>query len=63
MVEKRVTGTSRRATNTVSLWELKKEIDERAHQIYLDRIASHEQGDELSDWLRAEAEIEKKHKL
>jgi Trm5-related predicted tRNA methylase len=46
-----------------SLWELRKEIDERAHEIYLDRIASHTQGDELSDWLQAETEVKKRHRL
>lgn len=56
-------GTSAKSKAKVSLWELKKEIDERAHRIYLDRIAAHTPGDELSDWLRAETEIKKKHKL
>jgi len=60
MVEKKA---SKRSKSNISLWELKKEIDERAHQIYLDRIAAHKEGDELSDWLQAESEIKKKHKL
>ncbi|HUX19930.1 MAG TPA: hypothetical protein VMW69_01735 [Spirochaetia bacterium] len=51
------------AKSSITLWELKKQIDERAHQIYLDRISAHKQGDELSDWLLAESEIKKKHKL
>ncbi len=55
--------SSAAAKPTISLWELKKEIDDRAHQIYLDRIAAHKSGDELSDWLQAEAEVKKKHKL
>ena len=60
MAEKK---TSKKSKSEISLWELKKEIDERAHQIYLDRIAAHKEGDELSDWLQAESEIKKKHKL
>jgi Protein of unknown function (DUF2934) len=54
---------SRGASAKISLWELKKEIDERAHQIYLDRISSHKDGDELSDWLQAENEIKSKYGL
>lgn len=60
MAEKKA---SKKSKSEISLWELKKEIDERAHQIYLDRIAAHKEGDELSDWLQAESEIKKKHKL
>ncbi len=60
MAEKKA---SKKAKSDISLWELKREIDERAHQIYLDRIAAHKEGDELSDWLQAESDIRKKHKL
>lgn len=70
MAEKKTGSTPKKAPSTrstakkqISLWELKKEIDERAHQIYLDRISAHRPGDELSDWLQAETEIKKKHKL
>ena len=74
MAEKKIVSTQKKASSAakspstkakarVSLWELKKEIDERAHQIYLDRISAHAPGDELSDWLQAEAEVKKKHKL
>jgi hypothetical protein len=72
MAEKKATDGPKKATapkkkpaakSSITLWELKKQIDERAHQLYLDRIAAHRQGDELSDWLQAEGEIKKKHKL
>lgn len=74
MAEKKTGSTPKKASSTaksaapknkaqISLWELKKEIDERAHRIYLDRISAHTPGDELSDWLQAESEIKKKHRL
>jgi hypothetical protein len=72
MAEKKTSESPRKAVSpkkstgpksTISLWELKREIDERAHQIYLDRIAAHKEGDDLSDWLQAESEVKKKHKL
>jgi len=69
MAEKKSPSSPRKKTaptktpQTISLSDLKNEIDARAHQIYLDRMAAHTPGDELSDWLQAEAEIKKAHKL
>lgn len=47
----------------ISLTALKREIDEQAHAIYRERIASHRTGDELSDWLEAEAVVKKRHRI
>jgi hypothetical protein len=39
------------------------EISKLAEEIYKKRIATNKPGDQLSDWLQAEKEIKKKHKL
>lgn len=44
---------------TVSLTE---EIRAEAQKIYENRLAKHLEGDESSDWLKAEAKIMKRHK-
>lgn len=49
--------------SSVTLEELTREIAVRAHEIFEERIAAGLPGDDLSDWLAAEAEIKKKHKL
>jgi hypothetical protein len=46
-----------------TLEQLQEEIRAKAHEIYLQRISSGEPGDDLSDWLRAEAEIKRKYNL
>ncbi len=46
-----------------SLEQLQEEIRAKAHEIFQRRISSGEPGDDLSDWLRAEAEIKQKYNL
>ena len=46
-----------------SLEQLQEEIKAKAHEVFLKRCAKNEGGDELSDWLKAEAEIKKKYRL
>ncbi len=58
--EKKPAGTVKAS---VTLEQLQREIAARAHQIYVERLAEGRSGDDLSDWLAAEAEIKKKHKL
>jgi hypothetical protein len=43
--------------------ELKEEIQATAQKIYETRQAHHVDGDEVSDWLEAEAQVKKRHKL
>jgi hypothetical protein len=43
--------------------ELKDEIKAMAETIYAQRQAKNLPGDELSDWLAAEAKVKAKHKL
>lgn len=39
--------------------DLRAEIESRAHALYLARAESGQAGDELSDWLAAEADVQK----
>lgn len=39
------------------------EIEKRAYEIYLERMSSNKPGDDISDWLQAEAEIKAKYNL
>ena len=43
--------------------QLKEEIRKTAQRIYSERQAKRMAGDELSDWLTAEAKVKAKHKL
>ena len=45
----------------ISLEQLMQETNERAHELYEERIESRRPGDELSDWLAAEEEVKKRH--
>jgi hypothetical protein len=46
-----------------SLAELQEEIKAESQRIYSERMSSHAEGDELSDWLAAEAKVKAKHKI
>ena len=46
-----------------SLEQLQEEIKAKAHEVYLQRCSKNEAGDEVSDWLKAEADIKKKYSL
>jgi hypothetical protein len=39
--------------------DLRAQIEARAHTLYLERTEAGKAGDELSDWLAAEAEVQK----
>ena len=55
--------TASAAKPTVTLEQLKREIEVRAHQVYEERRAAGRPGDDLADWLAAEAEVKKRYKL
>jgi len=57
---KRTTAVAKPA---VTLEQLQREIAARAHQLYEERLAARRPGDDLADWLAAEAEVKKKYKL
>lgn len=57
------TATVKKQAVRPSLEQLQDEIKALAHQVYLKRCEKQEAGDELSDWLKAEAELKKKYKL
>ena len=57
------TRTTSAAKPAVTLEQLKREISVRAHQIYEERRAAGRPGDDLTDWLAAEAEVKKRYKL
>jgi hypothetical protein len=46
-----------------TLEKLQAEIKAKAHQVYLERTSKGEPGDELSDWIRAEAAVKKTYGL
>ena len=45
------------------LEHFKAEVEERAKEIFLKRIEAKEPGDALSDWLKAEKEIQAKYRI
>ena len=49
--------------NLVQTVELTQEIRTEAQKIYENRKAKHLEGDEDSDWLKAEAKVAQKHKI
>ena len=49
------------ATTTPRLEDLVNEIKARAFDIYLDRARKGQDGNEISDWTKAEKEIKKKY--
>lgn len=51
------------AGKKVELGAFLEEIRARAHEIFEQRARDGVGGDDLSDWLQAEAEIKKKHKI
>ncbi len=65
MAEKKPEGkprTPRAKKPALTLDQLRREIAERAHEIFQERISGRRRGgDELSDWLSAEAEVKKRH--
>ncbi|GAB4221606.1 MAG: hypothetical protein Kow009_11830 [Spirochaetales bacterium] len=44
-----------------SVEQLQEQIRAKAYEFYLRRISTGEPGDDLSDWLRAEAEIKQQY--
>jgi|YNPMSStandDraft_2_1061718.scaffolds.fasta_scaffold00011_36 hypothetical protein len=68
MPPKKLTGASQEKTprsskKKISLQELQIEIEKRAYEISIERRAQGKPGDELSDWLEAEAEVKAKYGL
>jgi hypothetical protein len=56
-------ANSRQKPTTPRLEQFKAEIVARANEIYLKRQETKEEGDALSDWLKAETVIKKKYHL
>ena len=54
---------AKKAAPRPTLEKLQAEIKAKAHQVYLERASRGEPGDELSDWLRAEAMVKKVYGL
>jgi len=54
---------SRGSKKKLTLQELQQEIEKRAYEISIERRAQGKPGDELSDWLEAEAEVKAKYNL
>ncbi|MCX7881791.1 MAG: DUF2934 domain-containing protein [Brevinematales bacterium] len=54
---------TRGSKKKITLQELQQEIEKRAYEISIERRAQGRHGDELSDWLEAEAEIKAKYGL
>lgn len=55
--------TTRGSKKKPTLQELQQEIEKRAYEISIERRAQGKHGDELSDWLQAEAEVKAKYGL
>ena len=54
---------SRKTAKDVNQDDIRKEIEQRAHEIYLARREKGDPGDPQHDWLAAEAEIRTKYQL
>lgn len=52
-----------KATKSVDLSSFLNEIEVKAYEIFLERQRNNTPGDGMSDWLKAETEIKKKHKI
>jgi len=52
-----------KAPDKASPGTLDTEIRAAAQKVYEERQRRHLDGDELSDWLKAEADVKKRHKL
>jgi hypothetical protein len=64
MATKKTTGAEKtKAPKSPDLTSFLHEIKEKAYEIFLKRQMANAPGDELSDWLNAEAEIKKKYKI
>jgi len=61
--KKKAAAPKKPAGKKVDLGEFLEEIRARAHEIFEARARDGIGGDDLSDWLQAEAEIKKKHKI
>ena len=61
--KKKAATPKKPARKKVELGEFLEEIRVRAHEIFEERARNGVGGDDLSDWLQAEAEIKKKHKI
>jgi len=61
--QKKAATLKKPARKKVELGEFLEEIRVRAHEIFEERARNGVGGDDLSDWLQAEAEIKKKHKI
>ena len=55
--------TEKKTESFVDLSKFLKEVELRAYELYQERIGSDKNGDEFSDWLKAESEIKKKYKV
>jgi hypothetical protein len=51
---------AKKAKISINADQLNEKIRQRAHEISIER--GHDEGDSLSDWLKAEKEIKKKYK-
>ena len=60
---KKASAPKKPAGKKVDLGEFLEEIRVRAHEIFEQRTRDGISGDDLSDWLQAEAEIKKRHKI
>ena len=46
-----------------SMEQLYDEIRQRAYEVYLERLSTGAEGDELTDWIAAESEVRQKYGL
>jgi hypothetical protein len=56
-------GSKSKIVPFLSLEQFKTETEKRSKEIYLKRQENKEQGDALSDWLKAEKEIKAKYRI
>jgi len=49
--------------NSIDYQSFKKEVEKRAYEIYQERMKKKENGDNFTDWLKAESELKLKFKF
>lgn len=55
--------TADKESHSIGFGKIKAQIEKRANEIFLNRLATRAKGDALSDWLKAEKEVKARHLL
>ena len=60
---KKPVAPKKKAPKTLRLEDLIDTIKTRAHEVYLERVNNGHDGNEISDWVKAEEDIKAKYQI